>query len=383
MSAYDAITDLDYEIMNRVVYVSAIVFFQLYISACSGLSNQRQIDNLYLEQQRAHAGDLDAQLAIANRYRDGDSVTMDIVTALSWYLQAADQNSPEGAFEAATILLEDLDQGNDRQAESLLLMAVEADFAPAQYRYAQLLDARPNHQNPESLSRIFELYLAAANAGMPDAQYETANRLASGRGVPLNTRLAFGWYQRSADQGNAKAQLALGDYYLVGLGIPADLHFALQWYEKSATQGSVRAQSNLGDLLTYDRYAAVNDFVTGAQWYRDAADQGYAHAQSRLGQLYEFGFGVPKNLEVAAQWYRSAADQGLASAQCRLGSLYLRGAGVNQSSTDAIRLFNQAAAQVPAGVMPLLGVIYYDCTQFDNSKINIDVPPPTKPPPAL
>lgn len=50
--------------------------------------------------------------------------------------------------------------------------------------------------------------------------------------------------------------------------------------------------------------------VEACRWYRLAADQGEAGAQRQLGDMYEFGWGIEKNIPMARHWYELAAGQG-------------------------------------------------------------------------
>src|ERR687897_366581 len=52
-----------------------------------------------------------------------------------------------------------------------------------------------------------------------------------------------------ADQGDADAQFNLGQAYKLGRGVPMDLRLAQGWYEKAAGQGHGQAQAILGLVL--------------------------------------------------------------------------------------------------------------------------------------
>ena len=57
------------------------------------------------------------------------------------------------------------------------------------------------------------------------------------------------------------------------------------------------------------------------EWYRKAADQGNMYGEFNIGLLYEFGYGVTKNLDEAAKWYRRAANRGMERAKTKLKEL--------------------------------------------------------------
>jgi TPR repeat protein len=68
-------------------------------------------------------------------------------------------------------------------------------------------------------------------------------------------------------------------------------------------------------------------------------------AQYYLGVMYDKGWGVAQDYEIAALWSRNGAEQGDAAAQYYLGFLYQRGAGVAQDSAVAVGWFRKAADQ--------------------------------------
>ena len=87
-------------------------------------------------------------------------------------------------------------------------------------------------------------------------------------------------------------------------------------------------------------YGVPRDFQMAAKWYQKAAEQGYSAAQCSLGLMYENGYGVPQNAQIAAEWYRKAAEQGYAFAQHNLGVMYFDGNGVPQDYQRAVDKIN-------------------------------------------
>ena len=60
------------------------------------------------------------------------------------------------------------------------------------------------------------------------------------------------------------------------------------------------------------------DYWTAFRNWHKLAGEGNMHAQNNLGWMYEKGFGVVQNYEVAELWYYKAAQQGLSKAQDNL-----------------------------------------------------------------
>jgi TPR repeat protein len=64
-----------------------------------------------------------------------------------------------------------------------------------------------------------------------------------------------------------------------------------------------------------------NKRLEAITYYLNAADRGHAGAMTDLGGVFEYGFGVPKNLATALVWYERAADLGHTGAMNHLGQL--------------------------------------------------------------
>jgi TPR repeat protein len=77
-----------------------------------------------------------------------------------------------------------------------------------------------------------------------------------------------------------------------------------------------------------------------------AAEAGNPAAQTQLGSMYENGFGVPQDYQLAAMWYHRAAEQGDPRAQHRLGILFNKGFGVRSNFIESFKWLNLAAARV-------------------------------------
>ncbi len=80
----------------------------------------------------------------------------------------------------------------------------------------------------------FLLYRRAAEAGLPDAEFNVAVMLDSGRGVTSNIAQAATWYARAAAHGNHRAAYNLGQLYEAGEGVPKNNDIARAWFAASA-----------------------------------------------------------------------------------------------------------------------------------------------------
>ena len=149
----------------------------------------------------------------------------------------------------------------------------------------------------------------AAAAGQPAAAFEIASRIADGRGVTRDAKLAAKWFERAAQQNVAAAQYRLGSLYEKGIGVTKDVALARSWYLKAAEQGNAKAMHNLGVIIA-DGAGAKPDYASAATWFRRAADHGVRDSQYNLAILTARGLGVEQNLTDSWVWFALAAQQG-------------------------------------------------------------------------
>ncbi len=106
--------------------------------------------------------------------------------------------------------------------------------------------------------------------------------------------LAYTAFLAAAEEGHADSQFNVGLMNEKGIGVGKNEKDAVLWYGKAASQGNASAQFNLGVL--YEHGSGTNvDFAKANEWYRKASVQGDALAIGNLGMLYVRGQGVKEN----------------------------------------------------------------------------------------
>jgi len=223
--------------------------------------------------ETAQAGDLQAQLILAQAYDLGGDLLQNFSRAARWYRAAAEQGD-----------------------------------ARAQNRLGQFYAAgRGISADPEAAQNWLS---AAAAQGAPQHIHDLAAFLESrSAGTAEETALlreAATLYKQAAEAGLLEAQVALALLLQEGRGVAQDLDLARQLYEGAAEQGHPRALNNLG--LLYSRGSGVTqDYAQAASLFQAAADQGLGAAMRNLSVLYENGFGVPLNEDYAAELARQSS----------------------------------------------------------------------------
>jgi localization factor PodJL len=153
-----------------------------------------------------------------------------------------------------------------------------------------------------------------AEQGNPAAQFELAVRLAEGRGVPRDPKLAAQWFEKAAAQGLAPAQYRLGSLYEKGVGVERDQARARKLYLSAAEAGNARAMHNLAVMLAEVGLDGKPDYAAASEWFRRAGEAGVRDSQYNLAILYARGLGVKQSLVQSYVWFAAAAAQGDADA---------------------------------------------------------------------
>lgn len=149
----------------------------------------------------------------------------------------------------------------------------------------------------------------AASGGDARAVFDLATRLADGRGMPRDTKLALGLFERAAAAGLVPAQFRIGNMYEKGIGTAKDAGLARLWYERAAEKGNAKAMHNLA-VLYAEGVTGKPDYPVAAEWFRKAADHGVRDSQYNLAILLARGLGAAQDLSQSYQWFAVAATQG-------------------------------------------------------------------------
>ena len=178
----------------------------------------------------------------------------------------------------------------------------------------------------------FTEWKAAAEQGLPEAQFDLGVLYAQGLGTRRDLTAAGQWYRKAAEQGNAEAQFALGQMCARGWGVPRDTADAMRWFQMANTPD---AEGPSTDWAVIEGYGVQQDYRQAAYWYQQAAQKGHPEAQYSLSLLLASGKGVDRDDEQAVRWMRAAAGRGYAPAQAALGTRYAHGRGMDRDDRRA------------------------------------------------
>ena len=155
--------------------------------------------------------------------------------------------------------------------------------------------------------------------------------------VFLGAGLFLGYMYQKQELKDPKVKLAVAQEALAD-GDDAE---AVKLFNSLAEDGDARAQYWLGDMYEYG-YGVKKDIPTAISWMEKAANQGLATAQARLGELYFVGEEAPQDFDAARRWLQKAADQNNAVAERRLGQMMEQGFGGTKDLVQAYVLYQRA-----------------------------------------
>lgn len=189
------------------------------------------------------------------------------------------------------------------------------------------VDMPPATVGPLSLRR-------AAAAGDSSAQFEVASRLAEGKGVNQDFKLAAKWYLRAASNGQAMAQYRLGALYERGLGVDKDPARARIWYKRAAEKGNIKSMHNLA-VLSSNQASGNTNYADALYWFNEAADHNLPDSQYNLAVLYENGLAGSKDDRLAYKWFTIAARNGDSEAYKRRETVKARLSASDLAAAEA------------------------------------------------
>jgi len=226
---------------------------------------------LALFEQAAAAGHHRAQINLGTLYFRGQGTPRDLVRARAWLEKAAAQEDPYALYALGRAMEESEGQAiaDPVRAADLYRRAAQLGHPIAALRYGLALnDGIGVRKNP---AQAQQWLIYAEKSGIPEAALamgDMAARTPASRDKAANekaVRNAITWYEAAAQAGVPSAQFKLANAYFAGAGVTRDPQQALQWYQRAAAQGQPEAQHALGIFLT-GGLAGPPDAVEGYKW---------------------------------------------------------------------------------------------------------------------
>jgi uncharacterized protein len=238
-----------------------------------GLAGTPRNDSRAIElfEKAAAAGHTRAQINLGILYLRGQGTPADLIQARAWLEKAAASGDPQALYTLGRALSESAGQAaaDPVRAADLYRRAAQKGHALAGLRYGLALsEGNGIKRDPVAAQRWL---IQAQESGMPEAALamgDMAARTPATRDKAANEKIvqsALAWYQAAANGGVPSAQFKIANAYFAGVGLPRDPAQALLWYGRAAQQGLPQAQHALGIMLI-GGIAGTSDPVEGYKW---------------------------------------------------------------------------------------------------------------------
>lgn len=259
-------------------------------------------------------GYVEAQLKLANCYKEGRGVTRSKYEALKWYKKASKGNDC-AEKEYIKLKYDDVVYKSVLRYRYLLLASAEKGNAASQFQLGEWFEQHKVNSYYKTMATYW--YLKAAHQGNKGAMLKMGECYQNGWGVEQNIFDSIMWYKKVALRGSIEASRKLANIYLYGKEGIKNVEESFRWFDK--TRSGMRACDMYYVAISYQKGDGVKqDTVKALSYYRGAAEKGSREAQYKLGSFYEKGIFVDKNITQAKYWYNKAVEQGHEEASRRL-----------------------------------------------------------------
>lgn len=165
---------------------------------------------------------------------EGGSVAVDTASGVRWLNSAASAGDMDAQLALADLYREGRHVGGDSQRAAQMYRALAERNSYAAWRLGQMLESGDGV--PYNIGEALRLYRRAAESGFGGAQNSLGNLYLIGAGVVQDYASARAWYEKAAASGYADALLNLAGIYYQGLGVERDYTRALRlvWEAKSS-----------------------------------------------------------------------------------------------------------------------------------------------------
>jgi len=294
---------------------------------------------------------------LGRMYLRGEGVSQDFDKARIWFERGITHGDPLAQYGLGLMHLHGyLGKVRIQKAMSLLKVAADQDFAPAQVEMGRLHLDQGSTEDLRVANNYFEL---AARYGNIEANYHLAEMVHHSVGREKICAISLSYYKSVAEKAeplvsswaDANVAYEAGDYETAFLG-----------YLLAAEQGYERAQTNVAYMLDWGntQLPAVNYLrqrISGSkphggllnnsalalvQWTRSSR-QSNIDSMVKMGDYYYYGIGTEKDISKAVQCYTSASDHSQsAQALYNLGWMHEHGVGLKQDYHLAKRYYDHA-----------------------------------------
>ena len=171
------------------------------------------------------------------------------------------------------------------------------------------------------------------------------------------------FFSESRNGGNVTAAWFLGLMYRYGLGVPENSEKAESLFAEGNKRSDKKSAAIIADICKSGELFPA-DYKAALQWY-EKSEPNSTHLIA-MAEFYEYGLGVPKDLDKAVQLYLKAAEKGSHEAYYRYAMLS------DISLKEKLEIFEKVANNGHPEAMYQIGVLHaehYDEVFDENEEV--------------
>ncbi len=324
---------------------------------------QLQLANEYYSQKKDHTlaalwyrraakgGNAEAAYMLGQCYDNGDGVDQSLFHAFKFYQQAAEKKHQHARYEIALKYANGIPENkiehtpelsiSIEKAMKLLNDLAEEGYAPAMREIAQLYLKQKN-RTTEDTKIAYKHLLNAVKAQDPASMRILADCLYNGIGCKKDLVKMIYYLKQAAKRNDLRAQGKLAFCYENGLGVKPDFKVAFQLHKSAASKGFSMSQVKMGDYCILGEFAEQS-LKNAILWYKKAAKQNHPLALYKLGSFALQGIGMKEDEQLAFNYMLRSASLGYAKAQLNTAFLYKEGRGIQKDENKAFFWFEKAS----------------------------------------
>lgn len=290
-------------------------------------------------------------LKLAECYKKGVGGTQDNAKAFSLYEKSANMDNSEAMIALSDMYTEG--NGVEKNISKALYwkekLAFKGNLNAQKYVLANqsvnyekydisadnaLMVARECHKDGNYDWAKF-CYERAISLGSKDAMFDYAKWLYEGNGITKDCNIAVEFLTQLGEENNVNAQKLLRTIYKENNGVAPDIKKEMYWASKAAENGDIDSQVSLAYAYQNGIGVKKNKKLSFAM-YEKAAEQGNQKAIKEMIYRYANGNGVKKEVAYSVIWFKKLSDS---STQLEIAHAFENGIEVKKNEAIAMAMY--------------------------------------------
>lgn len=312
-------------------------------------------------------------LKLADCYKKGIGVEQDNARALSLYEKSANKGNTDAMITVSDMYAEGIGVSKDEpkalywkeqlgfmgniDAQKYVLSHSTIEFTHANTNFVEVLELARKNVKSANYSWAKYCYERAIILGSKDAAFELGKWLYEGNGIDRDVPKAVELLGSHGEAGNVEAQKLLASIYRENKGITPDIKQEMYWIQKAAENGDSDSQLRIGTAYL-NGTGVPKDKKLSAEWYEKAAMQNNQEATRFTIANYMNGNGVKKDLEKATYFLTHLDNQ----SQLEFADNVFNGIGMKKNQKLAASMYEKMALNGNMKATKKLALCYLEGT---------------------